>query len=137
MLRTGVDLLHLTRFAQVLARYERRFLHKVFTERECRECNGDVQALAGRFALKEATSKALGTGLWRARVFWRDIEIVRAPRSGAPVLFLAAGAADKARRQHLQDWSLSLSHDGEYVVAFVVAVAGRAPAPDGAQENPL
>lgn len=125
MLRTGVDLLYLVRFARVLECYDRRFRHRVFTPRERRECGCNVRSLAGRFALKEATAKALGTGLWRAGVAWHDIEIVREPDTGRPTLHLAAAAAASARQQHLHDWAISLSHDGDYVLAFAVAMQTR------------
>lgn len=121
-MRTGVDLLYLPRFQRVLERFGQRFVGKVFTEREQMECAGRVHSLAGRFALKEAAAKALGTGLWREGVAWRDIEIVRHPVTGEPMLNLRAGAAAWAARRHLADWSVSLSHDGEYVLAFAVAV---------------
>ncbi len=121
-MRTGVDLLHLPRFQQVLDRFGPRFLGKVFTEREQAECMGRVQSLAGCFALKEAAAKALGTGLWREGVAWRDIEILRHPVTGQPMLHLRAGAATCAVRQNLAEWCVSLSHDGEYVLAFAVAV---------------
>ena len=121
-MRTGVDLLHLPRFQRVLERFDQRFLRKIFTEREQVECAGHVQSLAGRFALKEATAKALGTGLWREGVAWRNIEVLRHPVTGEPQLNLSAGAADCAARRNLVDWSISLSHDGEYVLALAVAV---------------
>ncbi len=121
-MRTGVDLLYLPRFQPLLERFGSRFLGKVFTEREQAECAGRVQSLAGRFALKEAVAKALGTGLWQAGVAWRDIEILRHPVTGEPQLNLRAGAADCAARQCLAHWSVSLSHDGKYVLAFAVAV---------------
>ena len=121
-MRTGVDLLHLPRFQQVLNRFEHRFLGKVFTDREQSECAGQVRSLAGRFAMKEATAKALGTGLWREGVAWRDIEILRHPDTGEPMLKLKAGAANCATRLNLMTWSISLSHDGEYVIAVAVAV---------------
>ncbi len=121
MLRTGVDLLHLDRFGRVLKRYPARFPSRVYTERERRECGHDLQSLAGRFALKEAAAKVLGTGLWRSGVAWQHIEIVRNPATGEPTLQLHAAAARIARQQQLYHWSVSLSHDGKYVLAFAVA----------------
>lgn len=121
-MRTGVDLLHLPRFERVLARHRRRFLDRVFTEREQALCAGRVRSLAGRFALKEAAAKALGTGLWRQKVTWKDIEILRQEETGEPRLRLAGGAAARADLLNLRQWSVSLSHDGEYVLAMVAAV---------------
>lgn len=119
-MRTGVDLLHLPRFHKVLERFDQRFLGRVFTEQEQVDCTGRIRSLAGRFALKEATAKALGTGLWQEGVGWRDIEILRNSETGEPHLYLFGGAANRADRLELADWSISLSHDGEYVLAMAV-----------------
>ncbi len=121
MLKTGVDLLHLDRFVRVLKRHPVRLRTRVYTEREQEECGGNLPSLAGRFALKEAVSKVLGTGLWRSGVAWQHIEILRNPSTGEPELLLHAAAARIARDQHLDHWSISVSHDGQYVLAFVVA----------------
>ena len=121
-LRTGVDLLHLPRFERVLERRHRKLLDRVFTDREQALCAGRVRSLAGRFALKEAAAKALGTGLWRQGVSWKDIEILRQEETGEPRLRLAGGAAERARLLDLREWSVSLSHDGEYVLAMVAAI---------------
>ena len=121
MLKTGVDLLQLDRFVRVLERHPVRFRTRVYMEREQEECGGNLPSLAGRFALKEAASKVLGTGLWRSGVAWRHIEIVRNPSTGEPELQLHATAARIAQEQGLAHWSISVSHDGQYVLAFVVA----------------
>ena len=135
MLRTGVDLLRLDRFERALRRYGDRFLHRVFTERERDQCQGRPRSLAGRFALKEAVAKALGTGLWRSGVAWRDIEVVRDELTGEPRLKLWAGAAAVAGRLRLDDWAVSLSHDGDYVLAFAIASGPRAEAPTQGKEQ--
>ena len=57
-----------------MERHGQRFLHKVYTDREIAYCSGRPSELAARFAAKEATSKALGTGL--KGIFWRDMEIL-------------------------------------------------------------
>ena len=42
-----------------------RFIQRVFTEREQEQVGGSDASLSGRFAAKEAVSKALGTGIGR------------------------------------------------------------------------
>lgn len=77
---------------EVFERYGDRFLRRVFTEAEIAYCTrrrDPVPHLAGRFAAKEATMKALGTGLSRG-VAWKDIEVFR--RGGPPQLRLSGGA---------------------------------------------
>ena len=118
MLTTGVDIIEIHRIKQVLDRYGERFLNRLFTPNEIDYCGGRAPNLAGRFAAKEATMKALGTG---ARgVSWKDIEVVRAD-SGAPSVKLYGRAENRAERLHVVEISVSISHSREYAVAFVVA----------------
>ena len=118
MLTTGVDIIEIHRIKQVLDRYGERFLNRLFTPNEIDYCRGRAPNLAGRFAAKEATMKALGTG---ARgVSWKDIEVVRAD-SGAPSVKLYGRAENRSERLHVVEISVSISHSPEYAVAFVVA----------------
>jgi holo-[acyl-carrier protein] synthase len=118
MLTTGVDIIEIHRIKQVLDRYGERFLNRLFTPNEIDYCNGRAPNLAGRFAAKEATMKALGTGV--RGVSWKDIEVVRAD-SGAPSVKLYRRAEDRAEWLHVIEISVSISHSREYAVAFVVA----------------
>ena len=70
----GVDLIEIERFRSVLDRHGQRFLNRVYTSREQDYCGGRVSELAVRFAGKEATMKALGTGV--RGISWREIEIL-------------------------------------------------------------
>ena len=61
----GIDATDLHRVAELLERYGDRFLRRVFTDGEiayCTKRRDPVPHLAGRFAVKEAAMKALGTG---------------------------------------------------------------------------
>jgi holo-[acyl-carrier protein] synthase len=121
MLRTGVDLIEIERVRKALDRHGSRFLARVFTEAEVVQSCGRVESLAGKFAAKEAAAKALGTGVWRNGIDWRDFEIRKDPDSGAPELQLHDAAAERALRLGLSTWSLSISHDRTRAIAFVVA----------------
>jgi holo-[acyl-carrier protein] synthase len=117
MLATGVDIIEISRIRHVLERYSQRFLDRVFTHGEIEYCRGRAPNLAARFAAKEATMKALGTGV--RGVGWKDIEVVRA-ESGAPGIKLHGRAEQRAQRLGVRETSLSISHSIEYAVAFVV-----------------
>jgi holo-[acyl-carrier protein] synthase len=117
-LRTGVDLLEISRLQDALERHGERFLARIYTPAERNLCAGQAASLAARFAAKEAVAKALGTGL--GDIAWTDIEILRAD-SGAPVLRLYGKASSLADELGLREWSLSISHTHEYAVALVVA----------------
>jgi len=78
---------------------------------------GRPESLAGRWAAKEAVLKALGVGI--GEVPLTDIEI--AAEGTRPVVRLQAAAAELAGTAGLTDWQVTISHDGDYAVAFVVA----------------
>ena len=117
MLVTGVDIIEIKRIKSAVERWGCRFLRRVYTEDELTYCKGRAPSLAARFAAKEATMKALGTGI--RGIGWRDIEVVR-PRGKAPCLCLHGKAAQKARALGIRNLALSLSHSKDYAVASVV-----------------
>lgn len=118
-LRTGVDLVEIERFESAIQRHGARLLERVFTTQELNEVGENMHSLAARFACKEATAKALGTGI--GVVAWREIEILRGPKR-EPVLCLHGAAARLAEELELGSWSISLSHTHSYAVAMVVAI---------------
>jgi holo-[acyl-carrier protein] synthase len=130
----GVDLVRISRIRRAMERWQDRFLQRVFTPGELAYAlrrRDPAEHLAARFAAKEAALKALGTGLTMG-VRWREMEVHRA-RGARPVLELsgrtrALGAARGIRALHL-----SLTHDGDYALAQVVA-EGEAASPGSAEE---
>ena len=117
MLSTGVDIIEISRITRTLERYGERFLQRIYTPGELEYCRGRPSKLASRFAAKEATMKALGTGV--RGVGWRDIEVTRAP-SGAPGIRLHGRALSRAERLGVLEISVSMSDSQEHAVAFVV-----------------
>ena len=117
MLSTGVDIIEISRIAQTLERYGERFLRRIYTPGELEYCRGRPSKLASRFAAKEATMKALGTGV--RGVGWKDIEVTRAP-SGAPSIELHGRAKSRAERLGVVEISVSMSDSRDNAVAFVV-----------------
>ena len=128
MLYSGVDLVEIARIWTAIARHHERFLTRVYTAVELAQCNERVESLAARFAAKEAAAKALGTGIWRHGIGWTDIEIVRAEH-GAPSLHLYNAAQQRADLLGWAAWSVSLSHDSERAIAFVVAMTATTSPP--------
>lgn len=118
MLRTGVDIIEITRIDQAILRHGERFFNRFFTARELIDAGGRTPALAARFAAKEAVAKALGCGI--GDVGWLEIEIVKNSR-GEPALALHGSARTVAEELGLGEWAVSLSHTHEHAVAFVVA----------------
>ena len=120
----GIDLVPIARMRQVMARWQERFVERVFTADEIRYCRSrkdPAPHFAARFAAKEAGLKALGTGL-RLGVSWRELE-VRRERGGPPVLVLRGRSREIARQRRGGDrMLLALSHDGEYAIAQAMLV---------------
>jgi len=122
----GIDVIEIPRIQRSLDDFGERFLNRVYTERERQYFRGRVSELAARFAAKEATSKALGTGIRGIR--WREMEVLP-NRRGKPVLILHGQAAERARTLGLTHFSVSLTHSRSDAMAFVVA-SGPGSAPD-------
>jgi holo-[acyl-carrier protein] synthase len=123
-LRVGTDLVQVSRIAQSIHQFGDRFVHRLFTADEIAYASSNpallAERLAARFAAKEAAIKALSlsdTGL-----DWRQIEVQRSA-SGHCSLALHGVARDAAVRARITELSVSLSHDGDYASAVVVALA--------------
>lgn len=113
----GVDMIETERVAQSVTRFGDRFLKRVYTERELAYCDGRIASLAVRWAAKEATAKALGTGI--GDVSWREIEVINQANQ-RPSIQLHGAAAALAEELGLSGFAVSLSHTKEYAIAFVV-----------------
>ncbi|NMD08038.1 MAG: holo-ACP synthase [Phyllobacteriaceae bacterium] len=124
----GSDIIDIRRIEKTLARHDRRFTERVFTEIEQKKSEKRAQRAASyakRFAAKEACSKALGTGLSQG-VYWRDMGVGNGP-SGKPTMRLTAGAgvrlaaltpAGRTAKVHL-----TMTDEYPYAQAFVIIEA--------------
>jgi holo-[acyl-carrier protein] synthase len=116
----GIDAAEIDRIRSTIARYGDRFICRIFTEQEiayCRRHRDPAPSFAARFAAKEATMKALGTGHSRG-VLWRDVEVVR--RGGPPTLRLHGGAARRFAELGAVDSHLTLTHARDLAIAHVL-----------------
>jgi holo-[acyl-carrier protein] synthase len=118
-LATGVDLIEIARIEEVIALHGRHYLERIYTPAELEQCGKRAESLAGRFAAKEATAKALGCGI--GDVGWQEIEVL-GDEQNAPQLTLHGGALKRAEAQGLSTWSVSISHSQSHSVALVVAI---------------
>jgi holo-[acyl-carrier protein] synthase len=117
----GSDLVEVDRFRTVVERTP-GIVDRVFREGEREYARGradPAEALAVRFAAKEAVMKALGLGL--GGVAMRDIEVVR-DGSGAPAVVLHGTAAATAAARGVSRWLLTLSHTKSMAQAVAVAL---------------
>jgi holo-[acyl-carrier protein] synthase len=114
----GIDLVLVSRIESALSRFGERFASRVYTPEERRQSGGKSTFLAGRFAIKEALLKALGTGLAEG-VRWKEIETLSRD-SGAPEVRCSGRVLDLLGHRGIGTIWASLSHDRDHVVAVVV-----------------
>jgi holo-[acyl-carrier protein] synthase len=110
----GVDTVQISRFEAKLAETP-RLKDRLFLDIETVDASG--QTLAGRFAAKEAVIKALAGD---PGIEWHGIEVGK-ESSGKPVIWLHGATAKIALQAGIRKFHLSISHDGDAAVAFVVA----------------
>jgi holo-[acyl-carrier protein] synthase len=118
---SGVDLCEVPRIESAIARYGRRFIDRIYTEREAAYAESKAnryERYAARFAAKEAGMKALGTG-WRGGIAWRDFEVTNLS-SGRPTLRFHGKAAEIAEKLGVRHVALSLTHTAAQALAMVV-----------------
>jgi holo-[acyl-carrier protein] synthase len=124
VLGTGVDLVENERMREVLDRWGPRFKDRVFLFEEqdyCEQKASPCRHYAGRFAVKEAVSKALGTGV-TPQIGWLDIEVVRDPASGAPSIRLSARGRALLRAREGDEVLVSLAHTRNYAIAHALVI---------------
>lgn len=126
----GADLVSVSKFAERLAS-QPALRERLFTDAELAlaarraEGEGGVQAeaktLAARFAAKEALAKALGDP---AALSWREVAVVH-EQNARPKLELSGASLLAVRAAGAKELHLTISHDGDFALAFVV-LEGRA-----------
>ena len=112
-LSTGIDIVSVNRIKEILTSSKReRFLNRIFSSNEIKEANSrqnEAQFFSGRFAAKEAIKKATSTHENSSKLTFKSIEIFNYD-SGKPGVDL--------KNDSVVD--ISISHDGNYAVAFCV-----------------
>ena len=116
----GSDVASIARMQAALDRHGERFWERLLTGRERADLADRkldrAAALAGRFAAKEAFSKALGAP---RDVWWHDVEVRRLP-SGAPELVAHGPALPHLERLAVLRMLVSISHDAGVALAVVI-----------------
>ena len=115
----GIDLVKIERMKDVVDRWGRKFLERVFTQSEisyCYEKKNPYLSLSVRFAAKEALIKAIGS---EVPVSLTDIEVVNAA-SGRPDIKISGKLKEFFSERSIKQTVLSLSHEKEYGIACVV-----------------
>ena len=117
----GIDLEEVERVRGAIERQGERFLTRIYTAKErayCEQFKDKYERFAGRFAVKEAAMKALGTG-WSRGVRWGDIEVVRLP-GRRPTLELKGEARKIADKLGVKNIAISITHTPKQAWAQVI-----------------
>ncbi len=122
----GIDIVEVKRIQEASQRWGTRFEHRIYTHQELTYC-GDAPSrywrLAARFAAKEATLKALGTGLTTG-MRWQDVEI-QTDVSGKPEIVLYGEVRRCADERNISSVFVSMSHTNVYAIAQVTLCTAR------------
>lgn len=106
--KVGIDLVYIPRYLDLVDNQD--FLQKILTINEQELFHSfdhpqrKLEFLCGRYALKEAYAKALKLGI--GKIDFLDFEVLK-DESGAPMC-------------NHNNVEVSLSHDGDYVIAIVM-----------------
>ena len=129
VLGLGNDLANIDRIAASIDRFGDRFIRRVFTATEIAKAERRpmtrAATFAKRWAAKEATAKALGTGIRRG-VFFADMGVVNLP-SGAPTMVLTGGALERLAQitpsGYRAEIHLTITDDHPWAQAVVLITA--------------
>jgi holo-[acyl-carrier protein] synthase len=111
----GCDIVELDRFARTIKRAGPPILSRLFTPGEiayCQKFSNPIPHYAGRFAAKEALSKALGVGIGK-QLTWHDMEIVNNDRGRPSVIW----HIDVNVQYQIAKTHLSISHSETVAIA--------------------
>jgi holo-[acyl-carrier protein] synthase len=119
---TGIDIVEIDRIKNSLNKYSPKFEQKIFTSTEINYCQSQVNPakhFAARFAVKEAVSKCLGTGITGALGF-KDMEVIN-EKTGKPILVMTGKGKELFEKLKLKSIHISISHDSNHAIAHAIA----------------
>ena len=130
LLLIGTDLVYLPRIQKSFEKYGYRFASKVLTPTELSHLKTlprrrQISFIAGRIAAKEALLKALGLGLnamgYSQGLHWKDLCLLAPSIHQAPVFSFSTKAQALIPPHFIETHRLSITHDGDYAQATVIA----------------
>jgi holo-[acyl-carrier protein] synthase len=117
----GIDISEVDRIKNSIEKFNKNFLDRIFTEKEqqiAASRKDFATFYAGRWAAKEAISKALGCGIGEQCSF-TEIEILN-DSQGRPVATLSGNAAKTFALLHGETLHITISHEGKNAIAMAI-----------------
>lgn len=113
----GIDIIEIDRIEDILQRVGNKFIEKILTRDEILGCpikqRRRLEFIAGRFAAKEAISKAIGSGIG-STLGWKDMEILKED-TGKPYINMKNNKFSDNFIFHI-----SISHSKSMAIAKVI-----------------
>ncbi len=123
----GIDIVDIRRVKKIISKYNFKFLKKIFSNDEIKlfsksklDSEKVVSRIAGRFAAKEAASKALGTG-FRNGIKFSDFEIFN-DKHGRPFINFRGKAKEALDKNSKVQPFVTISNERIYAVALVTII---------------
>ena len=116
----GTDIVHIERMRESLEKHGDKFAQRILTAAELTDfenINDKAAFLAKRFAAKEATAKAMGTGFSNG-LSLQHIGVTH-DDAGKPILEFLEAALKFLEENEISQSHLSLADERDYAVAFV------------------
>lgn len=127
----GHDMTEIARIRKLLTgEKSEKFLRRIFTNHEHNELEAivgerrRVEYVAGRYAVKEAVSKAFGCGI-SGKMGFHDIEIQRDPNGKPSCLVGTKALVGLGYDSRNIEVHVSITHERELASAFVVVESNR------------
>jgi len=121
ILGTGIDIIEVARIRASYERFGERFVNRILHPEEIAYSLGHKNSapfLAARFSVKEAVSKAFGTGIGQ-HLGWHDMEVRRKP-SGEPYIVLHGKGVILFEQRGARALHISISHTEAHAAAVAV-----------------
>jgi holo-[acyl-carrier protein] synthase len=115
----GIDIVKIERIKTAVARWDKKFLNRIFTENEiiyAYKKKNPYLSLSVRFAAKEALIKAVAGQI---PISLKEIEIIN-QEGGRPFINVTGSLRTFFDKNTIRCTHVSLSHEREYGVACVV-----------------
>lgn len=125
----GTDMVQIRRIEQLMDRLSPSALARMFTPAELSASKQDPKPadyLAARFAVKEAVFKAVAH-LTPEKTF--DLRIIETlnHEDGSPYVNISPALRNVLDKASVSDLMVSITTEGEYAAAFVIAVGSQSP----------
>lgn len=121
-IRTGVDIVEISRIQRILKKDKAGFYNKIFTKGEIdyiEKSGNKAPTVAGIFSAKESIAKLLASGI--GKLSWQDIEIKHSEK-GKPYVEPSKTMKDLLEYNNISSIDISISHEKAYAISLAVGI---------------